>query len=306
MSGMIDKMNAAKVATLKGFTRGAELEEIDSLRAELQSMRKGSSVQRVPLDRVVVGQRIRRDLGEIDDLANSIHANGLINPITLKKGEDETYSIVAGGRRYQAFLLLHEMYGPEEYAEVPAIVLSDDSLDTFDVELTENIARKDFNDMELAEALAERKSLYEALYPKTKHGGRRQKQVSESDTSKNTARFTLDTAKKLGCGETRIKELLLLNNIDDDLKTLVRKGQMSRSRALQVQRERDLKVVAKKKTQTKNRKIVKIQKEWGVYTINSAEKNIKIKFHSKEARERIQRFLEHLDEQITNTDESRG
>jgi len=52
-----------------------------------------------PLDAIVVGDRHRRDLGDIAGLATSIAKIGLLNPIT----DDENGRLLAGARRLAAY-----------------------------------------------------------------------------------------------------------------------------------------------------------------------------------------------------------
>jgi ParB family chromosome partitioning protein len=54
--------------------------------------------QTVPIDRIIIGERHRKDMGDIDGLAQSIADIGLINPITI----DENRLLLAGARRLAA------------------------------------------------------------------------------------------------------------------------------------------------------------------------------------------------------------
>jgi ParB family chromosome partitioning protein len=54
------------------------------------------------LDRIRVGERHRRDMGDIDSLAASIEDLGLLHPITV----DQDGRLLAGARRLAAFKLL--------------------------------------------------------------------------------------------------------------------------------------------------------------------------------------------------------
>jgi ParB-like chromosome segregation protein Spo0J len=51
---------------------------------------------------IKIGKRIRKDMGDIQSLAESIEAVGLINPITI----DENGCLLAGARRLAACKLL--------------------------------------------------------------------------------------------------------------------------------------------------------------------------------------------------------
>jgi ParB family chromosome partitioning protein len=50
------------------------------------------------IDEIIIGERFRRDLGDIDALAQSIADIGLLNPITV----DQTGRLLAGARRLAA------------------------------------------------------------------------------------------------------------------------------------------------------------------------------------------------------------
>lgn len=61
----------------------------------------------LPLAMIDVSGRFREDMGDIDDLAESIKEVGLIHPPTVlqingERGEVEGYKLLAGGRRYEA------------------------------------------------------------------------------------------------------------------------------------------------------------------------------------------------------------
>jgi ParB family chromosome partitioning protein len=82
----------------------------------------------------------------LSELAASIAARGLIQPIVVRPGSAEhRYQIVAGERRWRAAQLarLHE---------VPVIVRDFDDTETLEVALLENIQRQDLNAIEEAEA----------------------------------------------------------------------------------------------------------------------------------------------------------
>ena len=55
------------------------------------------NIQEVPIDKIVIKERARKDLGDLEELQKSIEHSGLINPICIVKG---TYELVAGFRRY--------------------------------------------------------------------------------------------------------------------------------------------------------------------------------------------------------------
>jgi len=83
------------------------------------------------------------DDDELQELAQSIHQNGLLNPITVKTNGDWGYIIIAGERRYRAHQILD--------AETIECIVNNGS-NGKELQLVENINRKDLNYMELAEA----------------------------------------------------------------------------------------------------------------------------------------------------------
>lgn len=92
------------------------------------------------------------DPESLSSLADSIAANGLIQPIIVRPSESSAlYSIVAGERRWRAA----RMAG---LSEVPVVIIDADDKKAAEYALVENIQREDLNPIEEAEGL---KSLIE-------------------------------------------------------------------------------------------------------------------------------------------------
>lgn len=89
----------------------------------------------------------------IEDLANSIKEKGLLNPITVRRNSDGTYSLIAGQRRFLACKSLG-------WDTVPAIIrdITDDT-DATIISLIENVHRADMNPIDKARA-------YQMIYTK--------------------------------------------------------------------------------------------------------------------------------------------
>ena len=98
--------------------------------------------------------RIRQDNGDIKQLEESIAKVGLLNPIVV----DENYDLIAGFRRYTA---CRSLGLPE--IEVTVVKCEGDKHKLLDIELAENIARKDFTEAELNAAVARRNEINEEL-----------------------------------------------------------------------------------------------------------------------------------------------
>lgn len=86
-----------------------------------------------PVASIVVGERRRKDMGDLDELARSLEQCGLIQPIVI----DDDGRLVAGGRRLAAAKLL----GWQEIDCRLFGTLSD--IERREIELEENIRRKD-------------------------------------------------------------------------------------------------------------------------------------------------------------------
>lgn len=79
----------------------------------------------------------------LQELANSIQENGIIQPITLRQVSDNKFQIIAGERRWRA----SQMAGLKA---IPAYIrtISDESI--MEMALVENIQREDLNPIEVA------------------------------------------------------------------------------------------------------------------------------------------------------------
>lgn len=84
--------------------------------------------------------------GELRSLAESISANGLLQPITLRKESDTLYYIIAGERRFMAC----KQSGMKN---IPSIICNVSAGDAAVLALIENIQRSDLNFMEEASAI---------------------------------------------------------------------------------------------------------------------------------------------------------
>ncbi len=82
--------------------------------------------------------------GKIDELAQSIKKNGLIQPLIVTKRDIDTFSLVAGERRWRAAQTT-------DIKVLPSLLLPDD-LDKDEISLIENIQREDLKVSEEAKA----------------------------------------------------------------------------------------------------------------------------------------------------------
>ena len=95
----------------------------------------------VDIDKIQVHKRVRKDMGNLDTLKDSMKRYGLLNPITLTRN----YELVAGQRRLEAAKQLG-------WISIQAnLIETEDPVTLLELELEENTQRSDFNDMELLE-----------------------------------------------------------------------------------------------------------------------------------------------------------
>jgi len=96
----------------------------------------------IKIEDVVVKKRIRKNLGDLEPLKDSLRTYGLLNPITI----NSKYELVAGERRLEAAKALG-------WEKINAIVLdsSVDNVKQMEIEIEENNQRKEFTDEELLE-----------------------------------------------------------------------------------------------------------------------------------------------------------
>ena len=133
---------------------------------------------------------------------------GLQQPIIIAES-DEGFLLVAGAHRLEAAKLLN-------WKTIVAVLAKGNREELRLVEIDENLARRNLSALDRAIALGERKRIYEALHPQTRNGGDRkgtEKALKNqmgimpiwSSESIEPARFTLETARKLGFEESAIK-----------------------------------------------------------------------------------------------------
>jgi ParB family chromosome partitioning protein len=98
----------------------------------------------LPIDKITedtTQPRSHFDQAQLDELAASIRARGVLQPIGVVKAGEGTYRIVFGARRYRAARMA-------ALQVIPAMVLPEDRA-TLDVQMIENIHRSDLRNSEL-------------------------------------------------------------------------------------------------------------------------------------------------------------
>jgi len=163
-----------------------------------------SELQYLPIEQLQQGKyQPRKDMSAeaLDDLSNSIRSQGIIQPIVVRIISDNSYEIIAGERRWRAAQLA-------EIDKVPCLIKNVADEAAIAIALIENIQREDLNAMEEAIALERLLTEFELTHQ--------------------------EVAIAVGKSRTTVSNLLRLNKLNDDVKTLLEHGdiEMGHARAL--------------------------------------------------------------------------
>lgn len=161
-------------------------------------------LQQLPLDLLQRGKyQPRRDMNPqaLEELAQSIRRQGLMQPIVVRPIDGERYEIIAGERRWRA----SQLAGLER---IPALVREVSDEAAIAMALIENIQREDLNPIEEAAALQRLQQDFQLT----------QQQVADA----------------VGKSRVTIANLLRLMALPDEVKTLLAHGdlEMGHARAL--------------------------------------------------------------------------
>ena len=155
---------------------------------------------KVPIAEIIVPEQKTAPInGHVEALAASIQEVGLLQPIGLL----ESRRLVYGRNR----LLAAKHLGWES---IEATVLDLDDLHAELAMLDENLQRRNWTALEMAEKLARRKEIYLVLHPETKQGGAAPKHDGTGGKVKNdnlsfVPSFAQDTAAKTGTSRRTVE-----------------------------------------------------------------------------------------------------
>ena len=196
----------------KGLGRG-----IDALLGGSHSMNALNEAHNAELDKNPAGQltmlardvlqagkyqpRSHMDETALNELADSIKEQGLMQPIIVRSIGNERYEIIAGERRYRAA-------GIAGLTEVPVLIKEVDDKNALSLALIENIQRADLNAIEEAQGL--------------------QRLIHEFDYTHETC------AQAIGRSRSAVSNLLRLLNLAQPVQTMLLAGdvEMGHARAL--------------------------------------------------------------------------
>lgn len=194
-------------------------QELANATPETASAQIGQPGDILDLDLTVIQVLNRgRELGSVDELAKSIQAVGLLQPIVV----DVFGRLVAGRHRLEAARKL-------DWKTIRALVIGfDDDLHRELAELDENLVRNDVTALERVKLMDRRKQIYETLYPATRHGAAPGKKgggkVASASKDPDSGSFVDATARATGRSRSTIAEEATLGAKISDEAAAILKG----------------------------------------------------------------------------------
>jgi len=190
----------------RGLGRGLDalLGGIEPVGSPQDAPSKEGELRHLPVDLVRRGKyqpRVDMHPESLEDLASSIRAQGVVQPIVVKPAGGGEFELIAGERRWRAAQLAG-------LQEIPAVVRDVSDQAAVAMALIENIQRENLNPMEEANAL--------------------QRLINEFQLTHQ------QTAEAVGRSRAAVSNLLRLLELNDDVKRLVEQGrlEMGHARAL--------------------------------------------------------------------------
>ena len=116
------------------------------VKSPLLAFENQDAVEKISLKKIRAGvyqPRQHFEETELQDLADSIKEHGVIQPIILRKTDEDYYEIIAGERRFRASKIAN-------LTEIPAIVRKFSDNDALEIAIIENVQRSDLSPTEEA------------------------------------------------------------------------------------------------------------------------------------------------------------
>jgi ParB family chromosome partitioning protein len=187
-----------------GPSAQAETSQVLNPSSEESSDRKNQSLTELPVDLIQRGKYQPRgdmDPDSLKELADSISAQGVMQPIVVRPISDKRYEIIAGERRWRAT----QMAGLDV---IPVVIRDVSDQTAIAMALIENIQREDLNPIEEAAALQRLQKEFELTQQ--------------------------EVATAVGKSRSTVANLLRLMTLSEDVRRLVEHGdlEMGHARAL--------------------------------------------------------------------------
>jgi ParB family transcriptional regulator, chromosome partitioning protein len=180
----------------RGLGRG-----LDALLGDVSAKPDKSPLQTLPIEYLQRGKyqpREDMDPKKLQELTESIKAQGVIQPIVVRRIGHDKYEIIAGERRWRSAQLAG-------LQDIPVIIREIDDRSAMAIALIENIQRENLNPLEEASALRRLLDEFEMTH----------QQIAES----------------IGKSRTTVTNLLRLMDLQPDVKKLLINGQIEMGHA---------------------------------------------------------------------------
>ncbi len=148
-------------------------------------------IENIPINRIKPNPYQPRkdfDLRSLEELAQSIREYGVIQPITVRKSNDNTYELIAGERRLRASKIAGLDY-------IPALILNSVEQDSAMIAMIENLQRENLHFLEEAKG-------YESL-------------INDHNLTQE------QLAKKIGKSQSTIANKLRILRLSEELKEII-------------------------------------------------------------------------------------
>jgi ParB family chromosome partitioning protein len=146
-----------------------------------------STIENIEIEKIIPGiyqPRQNFDIENIKELSESIKINGILQPIILRKANDDKYEIIAGERRFRAVKIAG-------LSSIPAIIRKVNNHSALEMALIENIQREDLSIKE--EAIGYKRLMDEFSYTQE------------------------DVARKVGKSRSHIANIIRLLNLPESV-----------------------------------------------------------------------------------------
>jgi len=197
--GLDSLLSSSTVTRNKQVSHDASAEQTQALVDKEQG-----NLAEINVNQLQIGKyQPRRDMSSeaLQELANSIQAQGIIQPIVVREVGHQKYEIIAGERRWRAAKMIGLTF-------IPCLIKNVQDDAAIAIALIENIQRENLNAMEEAIALKRIVDEFELTHQ--------------------------EVAQAVGKSRTAVSNLLRLNNLNGDVQLLLEHGdiEMGHARAL--------------------------------------------------------------------------
>ena len=183
-------------APKEGKTISTHPDEVHGFPASSASRERVNAVQHIPIADIEANPNQPRrefDVDGLRQLAASIEAHGIIQPITLRKVRASKFQIISGERRFRAA----QQAG---LTELPAYIREADDQSLLEMALVENIQRQDLNPLEVGMSFRHL--------------------MEECDLTQESL------AKRVGMGRSSVANFLRMLELPEQLQGMLRAGQL--------------------------------------------------------------------------------